>query len=91
MQRIRWAASGHFWYTDGQSAARGLPNATYRRLLPHLEATKLTIGQSLFPRLGPLPFAYFPTESIVTLSYAIEEGAIAKAWPVGAKGYLGSQ
>jgi hypothetical protein len=66
-----------------------LPRAAYRRLLPHLEATTLTVGQTLFPRAGPLPFAYFPTESIVTLSYAIEEGAMAKAWPVGREGMVG--
>jgi len=57
--------------------------------LPHLEATTLTIGQTLFPPTGPLQFAYFPTESIVTLSYALEKGAMAKAWPVGREGMVG--
>ncbi len=65
------------------------PEATYRRLLPYLEAITLTLDQSLFPRAGSLPFAYFPTDSIVTLSYAIEKGAIAKAWPVGREGMVG--
>jgi hypothetical protein len=66
-----------------------LPKSAYRRLLPHFEAATLTADQTLFPRTGPLPFAYFPTESIVTLSYAIEEGAMAKAWPVGREGMVG--
>jgi CRP-like cAMP-binding protein len=66
-----------------------LPAAALRRLLPHLEATTLSVDQTLFPPAGPLQFAYFPTSSIVTLSYAIEEGAMAKAWPVGREGMVG--
>lgn len=66
-----------------------LPKAAYRRLLPHLEATTLDAGQKLFPATGPLQFAYFPTDSIVTLLYALEEGAMAKAWPVGREGMVG--
>lgn len=66
-----------------------LPKAAYGRLLPHLEATTLTVGQTLFLPTGPLQFVYFPTESIVTLSYALEKGAMAKAWPVGREGMVG--
>jgi hypothetical protein len=37
-----------------------------------------------------LQSAYFPTSSIVTLSYAVEEdGRMAKAWPVGREGIVG--
>jgi Crp-like helix-turn-helix domain len=67
-----------------------LPEAAYRRLLPNLEATTLRVGESLFSPAGRLQFAYFPTSSIVTLSYPIEEGgAMAKAWPVGREGMVG--
>jgi Crp-like helix-turn-helix protein len=66
-----------------------LPAAAYRRLLPHLEAITLSLDQPLFARPGPNQFAYFPTESIITLSYAVEEGAMAKAWPVGREGMVG--
>lgn len=66
-----------------------LPKAVYRRLLPHLEVTTFTVGQRLFPPAGPLQFVYFPTDSIVTLLYALEEGAMAKAWPVGREGVVG--
>jgi hypothetical protein len=52
-----------------------LPKAAYRRLLPDLTATSLIAGQSLLPTTGPLPFAYFPADSIVTSSFAIGEGA----------------
>jgi CRP-like cAMP-binding protein len=67
-----------------------LPSAAYRRLLPHLRATTLRTGQTLFRSANSLLYAYFPTNSIVTLSYAIDEGdAMAKAWPVGREGMVG--
>jgi CRP-like cAMP-binding protein len=67
-----------------------LPAATYQRLLPDLEATTLRVGETLFDEAEPLRWAYFPTESIVTLSYAIEEnGRMAKAWSVGREGVAG--
>ena len=67
-----------------------LPAAAYRRLLPALCATQLEIGETLFRPGGPLQFAYFPTSSIVTVSYAVEgDGVMAKAWPVGREGVVG--
>lgn len=67
-----------------------LPTAAYRRLLPDLEATTLLDGDVLFRPADRLKFAYFPTTSIVTLSYAVEEdGTMAKAWPVGREGMVG--
>jgi hypothetical protein len=67
-----------------------LPEAAYRRLLPSLEATTLRVGKTLFRHAGRLQSAYFPTSSIVTLSYAVEEdGTMAKAWPVGREGIVG--
>jgi CRP-like cAMP-binding protein len=67
-----------------------LPNAAYRRLLPDLEPTALRLGETLFRPAGQLQWAYFPTSSIVTLSYALEgEGVMAKAWPVGREGMVG--
>lgn len=50
----------------------------------------LSVKDVLFQPNGPLPFAYFPTESVVTLDYAVEDtGAMAKAWPVGREGVVG--
>jgi CRP-like cAMP-binding protein len=66
-----------------------LPAAAYQRLLPDLEAITLRTGATLFGEAERLRWAYFPTESIVTLSYAIEEnGRMAKAWPVGREGVV---
>jgi hypothetical protein len=66
-----------------------LPAAVYRRLLPHLEETTLSADQVLFLPATPLRFAFFPIDSIVTCSYAIEETATAKAWTVGREGMVG--
>ena len=68
----------------------GLPEATYRRLLPDMEASTLRAGETLFRPAGRLQYAYFPATSIVKLSYAVaEDGAMAKAWPVGREGMVG--
>ena len=84
---------GHVGKSAGTPMANqllaALPRAAYRRLLPRLEPTTLKAGQRLFPPTGALQFAYFPTDSIVTLLYALEEGAMAKAWPVGREGMVG--
>jgi Crp-like helix-turn-helix domain len=67
-----------------------LPASAYRRLLPHLVRTNLSADENLFRASRPSQFAYFPTSSVVTLSYAVEEkGAMAKAWPVGREGMVG--
>jgi hypothetical protein len=59
-----------------------LPAAVYRRLSPHLEETTLSVDQVLFLPAAPSRFAFFPIDSIVACSYAIEERAMAKAWLV---------
>lgn len=67
-----------------------MPEAAYRRLLPDLETSTLRVGETLFRPAGRLQYAYFPTTSIVKLSYAVgEDGAMAKAWPVGREGMVG--
>jgi hypothetical protein len=65
-----------------------LPEATYQRLVPDLEAIRLEVGEVL-PH--PAGYAYFPTSAILTLSYALDEEGdpMAKAWPVGREGLVG--
>jgi hypothetical protein len=66
-----------------------LPKATYRRLLPNLEATMLGEGDALLAPDGSMKFAYFPTSSIVALLYDDAETTLVNAWPVGREGMLG--
>ena len=50
----------------------------------------LRVSETLSSPDGRLQFAYFPTSSIVTLSYPLEEGgAMAKGWSVGREGMVG--
>ncbi len=67
-----------------------LPEKVYRRLLPHLETTKLRAGEALLAPDGHMKFAYFPTSSIVALLYDDQTDDVAvNAWPVGREGMLG--
>jgi hypothetical protein len=67
-----------------------LPASAYRRLLPHLVPTTLTVGEPLHRFARPLRFAYFPADSVVTVSHAVEkDGRTAKAWAVGREGMVG--
>lgn len=66
-----------------------LPAAVYRRLLPGLELVALPHGAMLFSAPGKMRYAYFPTTSVLTMSYAIGKGVSAKAWQVGHEGVAG--
>jgi CRP-like cAMP-binding protein len=68
---------------------RALPTADCARLFPQLEAVDLPADATLFEAAAPMEFAYFPTDSIVTLSYAVEKGSMARAWSVGREGMIG--
>jgi hypothetical protein len=65
------------------------PLAVYRRLVPRLQPVTLPLGKTLFPSHGDLRRVYFPTTSIASLAYGVEQGATAKAWPVGNEGIVG--
>ena len=66
-----------------------LPAVVYRRLLPRLQPVTLPLGRKLIPARGKPRYVYFPTTSIVSLSYGVEQGVMAKAWPVGNEGIVG--
>lgn len=66
-----------------------LPAAVYQRLLPSLERVAQPLGQIFFPAPGKMRYAYFPTTSIITWSYAIDKSVSANAWQVGNEGVIG--
>lgn len=66
-----------------------LSPVVYQRLLPRLKAVTLRLGMRLFSARSNLRYVYFPTTSIVSLSYRVERGVMAKAWPVGNEGIVG--
>jgi CRP-like cAMP-binding protein len=66
-----------------------LPPTVYRRLVPRLQPVTLPLGKTLLPSHSSLRHVYFPTTSVVSLSYGVEQGATAMAWPVGNEGIVG--
>ena len=66
-----------------------LPAAERERLLPHLELVPLAAGQVLYEAGTRFQHVYFPTDSIVSLLYLMEDGASAEIAVVGNEGLVG--
>ena len=66
-----------------------LPTGDYERLAPHLELIPMPLGEVLYEPGGTLRYVYFPTTSIVSLLYVMEDGASAEIALVGNEGILG--
>src|SRR3569623_672711 len=66
-----------------------LPAAEFDRLSPHLEWVTMPLGEVIYESGGQLQHVYFPTTSIVSLLYVLENGASAEIAVVGNEGILG--
>lgn len=66
-----------------------LPAADYERLLPHLEPVTLPLGMVIFESGGKLRHLYFPASGIVSLMYAMENGASTEIAVIGNEGVVG--
>jgi len=66
-----------------------LPPSDYDRLAPHLELIPMKLGDVLYEPGIRLRHVYFPTTSIVSLLYVMEDGASAEIAIVGNEGMLG--
>ena len=66
-----------------------LPAAEFGRLSPHLELVEMPLGEVLYESGGQLQHVYFPTNSIVSLLYVMENGASSEIAVVGNEGILG--
>ena len=66
-----------------------LPSAEFERLAAHLELVPMDLGEALYESGGRLEHVYFPTTSIVSLLYVLENGASAEIAVVGNEGLLG--
>jgi CRP-like cAMP-binding protein len=66
-----------------------LPVSDYERLAPHLELIPMGLGDVLYEPGVRLRYVYFPTTSIVSLLYVMEDGASAEIAIVGNEGILG--
>jgi CRP-like cAMP-binding protein len=66
-----------------------LPDSIRARLLPQLESVQMPLGGVLYESGGTLTHVYFPTTSIVSLLYVMENGASAEIAVVGNEGIVG--
>jgi CRP-like cAMP-binding protein len=66
-----------------------LPAADYERLLPDLELVLLPLGWAVYEAGGKLGYVYFPTNSIISLLYVMEDGASAEIAVTGHDGLVG--
>jgi CRP-like cAMP-binding protein len=66
-----------------------LPESESGRLLPSLELVPLELGKALYESGDRLDHVFFPTNSIVSLLYVMEDGASAEIAVVGNEGIVG--
>jgi CRP-like cAMP-binding protein len=66
-----------------------LLDAEFERLAPHLELIPMLLGDVLYESGGKMQYAYFPTTSIVSLHYLLENGGSSEIAGVGNEGVLG--
>ena len=66
-----------------------LLSAEFDRLSPNLELVEMSLGKVLYESGGMLEHVYFPTNSIISLLYRMENGSAAEIAVVGNEGILG--
>lgn len=66
-----------------------LSDEVQQRLFPHLELVALPLGKALYESGDTLRHVYFPTDSIVSMIYVMEDGASAEISVVGNEGLVG--
>lgn len=66
-----------------------LPEAEWERLRPSMEFQSMPLGQVLYEPGTTMRHVYFPTTSIVSLLYVMEDGSSAEIAIVGNEGIVG--
>lgn len=74
---------------DHNQVLSTLTAAERDRLYPHMELATISLGQVLHERNAPVDDVYFPTDSIVSLLYVMDDGASAEISVVGHEGVTG--
>ena len=65
------------------------PEQEWARVAPLLERVEMPLGSVVYEAGVALPYVYFPTTSIVSLLYVMENGASAEIAVVGNEGIVG--
>jgi len=76
-------------HTKQNGLLAALPSAQCKRWLPHMELVDLPLGKVLYESGRTLTHVYFPTTSIISLLYVMEDGASAEIAVVGRDGIVG--
>ncbi len=66
-----------------------LPAEDYTRLAPSFELVPMPLGEVLYESGAQMRHVYFPTTSIVSLLYVMEDGSSAEIAVVGSEGIVG--
>ncbi|WP_342245513.1 Crp/Fnr family transcriptional regulator [Pseudomonas sp. OTU5201] len=66
-----------------------LPEDVQQRLIPQLELVPLPLGKVVYESGDTLRHVFFPTDSIVSLLYVMENGSSAEISVVGNEGVIG--
>ena len=66
-----------------------LPREEYERILPHLGHVSFSLGQVVYESGGRMDHIYFPTTTIVSLLYTMENGSSAEMGMAGNEGLVG--
>jgi len=66
-----------------------IPEAEWERFAPHLTAVDLALGDVIYESGSEQPHVYFPTDSIISLLYVMEDGSSAEIAIVGNEGLVG--
>ena len=66
-----------------------IPEAEWERFAPHLTPVSLGLGDVIYESGTEQPYVYFPTDSIVSLLYVLEDGSSAEIAIVGNEGLVG--
>ena len=66
-----------------------LPPEDYARLEPHLEMVPMPLGKVVYESGVQMRHVYFPTSSIVSMIYVMEDGSSAEIAIVGHEGIVG--
>ena len=66
-----------------------LPPDEYERLRPRLQTVSFSLGEVVYEFGGQLDYVFFPTTSIVSLLYTMENGTSAEMGLTGSDGVVG--
>lgn len=77
----------HNWQENHLLAA--LPLEVQSRLIPHMDHELMPLGKVVYESGAIMHHVYFPTDSIVSLLYVMENGASAEISVVGNEGLVG--